>query len=148
YLSLLRCGYPARVWNHLTIASQLGGKTDDRRQAARQLAALYEQARYAPEDEPLPAEALAAARRDLCFLAGVAALCPRPSWAGALCVVVCWPQAVSWPSKKRKSPSAPAPMPFAPSSIRSSRSSQWTRPSSRPGCAALWSLVLLRIPAK
>jgi hypothetical protein len=74
YLSLLRCGYPARTWNHLAIASQLGGETNDRRQAARQLAALYEQARYAPGDESLPAEALAAARRDLCFLAGVAAV--------------------------------------------------------------------------
>lgn len=73
YLSMLRFGYPARTWNHLAIASQLGSD-EQRRQAAAQLATLYEQVRYAPGETPLSAEALAAARRDLCFLAGVAAV--------------------------------------------------------------------------
>jgi hypothetical protein len=44
-----------------------------RQQAATELARLYEQARYAPQDDTLSAEDLAAARRDLCFLAGVGA---------------------------------------------------------------------------
>jgi hypothetical protein len=74
YLSLLCCGYEARTWNHLQIASQLGGDAAERRRAAVELAALYEQARYAPENEALTAEKLAAARRDLCFLAGIAAV--------------------------------------------------------------------------
>jgi hypothetical protein len=74
YLSLLCCGYEARSWNHLQIAAQLGGDADERRRAALELAALYEHARYAPEEEALTAEKLAAARRDLCFLAGVAAV--------------------------------------------------------------------------
>jgi hypothetical protein len=75
YLALLRLGPDARTRHHLDLADQLGaGGEDDcaRRQAAGHLARLYEQARYAPEDEPLAAEDLAAARRDLCFLAGVA----------------------------------------------------------------------------
>jgi hypothetical protein len=41
------------------------------RRSAEQLALLYERARYAPPEEPLPEAALAAARRDLCLLAGV-----------------------------------------------------------------------------
>jgi hypothetical protein len=87
YLSLLALGAPARNWNHEVIAARLGDDrktaanvpavmTSDphaRRHAADELAALYEQARYAPGSEPLPDEALALARRDLCFLAGMAA---------------------------------------------------------------------------
>ncbi len=92
YLSLLRLGPAARNWNHRTIASGLGsaapspvGGSDippkavanrdpgERRRVADQLAALYERARYAPLDDPLPDGALVAARRDLCFLAGVSA---------------------------------------------------------------------------
>ncbi len=46
---------------------------DEQRLAAAHLAALYEQARYAPPGDPLAAAALAAARRDLCFLGGVPA---------------------------------------------------------------------------
>jgi hypothetical protein len=76
YLSLLRLGAAARTWNHLDIAAALGamaaGGSAARRAAAR-LAALYEEARYAPEEGPLPGPALAEARRDLCFLGGVAA---------------------------------------------------------------------------
>jgi hypothetical protein len=77
YLSLLLLGPAARAWNHLEIAHKLG-KPDDastaqRRNAASQLAALYEQARYAPPDELLPEDHLSDARRNLCLLAGVAA---------------------------------------------------------------------------
>jgi hypothetical protein len=84
YLSLLRLGPAARHWHHLAIASGLGRLSGDavtatgwgytsaeRRQAALQLASLYERARYAPPGEPLPEAALATARRDLCLLAGV-----------------------------------------------------------------------------
>jgi hypothetical protein len=73
YLSLLLLGCPAQHWNHLEIANQLGATSDTRRQVAVELAELYERARYTPDNELLPAEALAAARRDLCFLAGVPA---------------------------------------------------------------------------
>lgn len=66
YLSLLRLGVVARAWNHRAIADHLGGD------AAQSLAEVYEKARYAPADEPLSAESIAAARRDLCLLAGVA----------------------------------------------------------------------------
>ena len=74
YLSLLRLGPDARNWNHRVIASSLQNqdRTGPRGQAAGELASLYEQARYTPADETLPAEAMASARRDLCLLAGVA----------------------------------------------------------------------------
>jgi Skp family chaperone for outer membrane proteins len=70
YLSLLHLGWAARHWNHCELAHRLG-KTDDRRQAADALARLYELARYAPQSGPLAPDAMAAARRDLCLLAGV-----------------------------------------------------------------------------
>jgi hypothetical protein len=77
YLSLLRFGQPAFAWNHLEIAGHLGdgegGSEAERRSAALRLAALYEQARYAPQDGPLADADLAAARRDLCYLAGAPA---------------------------------------------------------------------------
>jgi hypothetical protein len=73
YLSLLHFGPVARNWNHRTIAEKLGGTDEERRRAAGDLAQWYELARYAPVEEPLTNEALTAARRDLCFLAGVAA---------------------------------------------------------------------------
>jgi len=75
YLSLLNLGPVARHWNHRTIAGRLGdlpailSEEYQRRLAAEELAALYEQARYAPQSEPLPEGALAAARNDLCLLA-------------------------------------------------------------------------------
>jgi hypothetical protein len=75
HLSLLRLGPSVVTWNHLALAEGLAGTRPaaaHSREAAHELAALYEQARYAPEDGPLSAEALAAARRDLCLLAGVA----------------------------------------------------------------------------
>ncbi|MBY0524924.1 MAG: hypothetical protein K2R98_16080 [Gemmataceae bacterium] len=72
YLSLLLLGRSARSWNHLEIATRLGGTEVERQQAAEALAALYERARYAPGDEPMAPEALAAFRRDLSLLAGTA----------------------------------------------------------------------------
>jgi hypothetical protein len=72
YLALLRLGRVAESWNHLEIAARLGGKDGRQRAAAVELADIYEHARYAPADEPLADEALAAARRDLSLLAGVA----------------------------------------------------------------------------
>jgi hypothetical protein len=74
HLSLLCLGPAAQSQNHLEIAAALGGDDAERRRAAAALAAVYEQARYAPADEPLADETAAAARRDLCFLAGVAAI--------------------------------------------------------------------------
>jgi hypothetical protein len=75
YLALLCLGPAARACNHLDLAARLGGQTPDaeRRRAAGELAHLYEQARYAPDDDLLSPDDLAAARRDLCLLAGVAA---------------------------------------------------------------------------
>jgi hypothetical protein len=73
YLSLLLLGRRARNWNHRAIAAQMGGELDERCRAATQLATLYERARYAPDDEPLPEETVAEFRRDLCLLAGVPA---------------------------------------------------------------------------
>jgi hypothetical protein len=76
YLALLCLGPVALACNHLDLAARLNARegTDvEKRRAAEQLADLYEQARYAPGDEPLPREALEAARRDLCLLAGGAA---------------------------------------------------------------------------
>jgi hypothetical protein len=70
FLSLLRFGLDVRTWNHRDIARALGSEAD-RRRAAEELAGVYELARYTPDDERLPEASLAAARRDLCFLAGM-----------------------------------------------------------------------------
>ena len=72
YLALLRLGMEARTWNHRVIAAQLGQDQADRFLAASQLAGIYEAVRYAPEQKSLSNEDLAAARRHLCLLAGVA----------------------------------------------------------------------------
>jgi hypothetical protein len=74
YLAFLCLGPSARTCNHLDVADCLGEQSSDaeRRRAAGELARLYEQARYAPGDEALTETDLAAARRDLCLLAGVA----------------------------------------------------------------------------
>lgn len=75
YLALLRLGPAARTLNHLDVADELGEQlpdSDERRRAAGELARLYEQARYAPDDERLTEQDLATARRDLYMLAGVA----------------------------------------------------------------------------
>jgi hypothetical protein len=71
HLALLCVGPQARTWNHCAIGEELG-KDQERRLAASELAALYEWARYAPEPDGLSDQTLAKARRDLCFLAGVA----------------------------------------------------------------------------
>jgi hypothetical protein len=84
YLSVLRLGPAARHWHHWAIASALGRFSPNTppssrrgeafaelRRSAEQLALLYERARYAPPDEPLPEAVMATARRDLCVLAGV-----------------------------------------------------------------------------
>jgi hypothetical protein len=70
YLAFVRLGEESKTWNHLELAAALGGEQPETRQAAGTLAALYEQARYAPGEEPLPTEALANARRSLSLLAG------------------------------------------------------------------------------
>jgi hypothetical protein len=72
YLALLLLGPVARNRNHRDIAADLVAADATRRGAAERLAALYEQARYAPPDEALPDAELAAARADLSRLAGVA----------------------------------------------------------------------------
>jgi hypothetical protein len=83
YLSLLRLGPAARHQNHRAIAFSLGASESgpvngwgdplaERHQAAKELASLYEQARYAPPGDVLSQAALDRARRDLCLLAGVA----------------------------------------------------------------------------
>jgi len=61
----------AQSRNHLDLAAELGQTALDRRHSADRLAAVYEQARYTPNDEPISADSLAAARSELCFLAGV-----------------------------------------------------------------------------
>jgi hypothetical protein len=71
HLAFLRLGLKARHLNHLDLAGRLGD-TGDRAEPAARLAHLYEQARYAPADEHLPADELAAARGDLSTLAGAA----------------------------------------------------------------------------
>ncbi len=74
YLAVLVLGRPARHRNHLEIAQDLPGATADpeqRRRAADELAAIYEQARYAPGNEPLDEIQLTAARRGLTLLAGL-----------------------------------------------------------------------------
>jgi hypothetical protein len=72
YLALLRLGRDARVWNHREIAAHLAPADSAQGRAADALAALYEHARYAPDEGPLAAPDLDVARRNLCLLAGVA----------------------------------------------------------------------------
>jgi hypothetical protein len=70
YLSLLKLGPSAKSRNHLELAAELGHSASDTRQAANRLASVYEKARYTRADEPLSADAIAAARKELSFLAG------------------------------------------------------------------------------
>jgi hypothetical protein len=72
HLALSRLGPGARSRNHRDLAEGLVGGRVALVGAADHLADLYEQARYAPDEGPLPAAALADARRNLCLLAGVA----------------------------------------------------------------------------
>jgi len=79
YLAFLCLGPSAGTCHHREVAERLGQQegraAGARREAAEQLAVLYEQARYAPEqgdgNEPLPANVRQSARQALCFLAGV-----------------------------------------------------------------------------
>jgi hypothetical protein len=77
YLALLCLGPAARTCHHLELGQRIGNQpavdADRHRDAAHELARLYEQARYTPDEEPLSAEDLARARRDLSYLAGVPA---------------------------------------------------------------------------
>jgi hypothetical protein len=69
YLSLVKLGPEVQSCHHLAIAERLGGPQGERRYAAVRLAKLYERARYAPETEALPEQALQAARHELSYLA-------------------------------------------------------------------------------
>jgi hypothetical protein len=74
HLSLLLLGRPAQSWNHRQIADGMGqspASDGSRHRVANELAGLYEVVRYAPPEGPLTETDLAAARRDLCYLAGV-----------------------------------------------------------------------------
>jgi hypothetical protein len=75
FLALLLLGAEARTANHLEIAGGLG-ETPERGQAADELAALYEKARYDPTAGELAPAELAVARRDLCLLAGLGQTAP------------------------------------------------------------------------
>jgi hypothetical protein len=74
YLSLLFLGCAARTLNHREIAKSLGQTKEiasfEQLQATEALAALYEQARYAPWGASLPESDLSMARRHLSLLAG------------------------------------------------------------------------------
>jgi hypothetical protein len=77
HLALLLLGPAARTCNHLELAGRMGEQpafdAEHRRDAAADLARLYEQARYTPDDETLAPETMSRARRELSYLAGVAA---------------------------------------------------------------------------
>jgi hypothetical protein len=77
YLSLLLLGRPAQTRHHLALARDIGQQPDvwpeERRESADALAALYEQARYAPPADDLSEQQLEQARRELRRLAGGAA---------------------------------------------------------------------------
>ena len=74
HLALLCLGRDARTHHHLDLATRIGQQPsldqDRRKEAARDLALLYEQARYTPDDEHLADEDLRRARRELSYLAG------------------------------------------------------------------------------
>jgi hypothetical protein len=67
-LALNRFGAEAKPWNHRRVAERFGGGP-----AIEELARLYEQARYAPDDGPLSTDDRAAATRSVAELAGGAA---------------------------------------------------------------------------
>lgn len=68
YLSLLLLGKQARSWNHRNIAEHLVGQEGSRRRVAQELASIYEWARYAPGDGPLPPGEAEKARQALVTL--------------------------------------------------------------------------------
>jgi hypothetical protein len=71
HLAYLFLGPQARHCHHVDLAERLGAAhaTPAGRAAAAGLGHLYEQARYAPPEEPMPEADLVAARRDLSLLA-------------------------------------------------------------------------------
>lgn len=73
YLSVLRLGAGARMWNHVTIAHVLRDAVPAAEEVADPLSRLYAVARYTPADEPLSPAVFADARRHLCRIAGVSA---------------------------------------------------------------------------
>jgi hypothetical protein len=72
YLAVLRCGRKAQTWHHRAVASRLP-RNEAEQNPVRELAALYERARYAPEVGELADEELSQARRHLRALAEAAA---------------------------------------------------------------------------
>jgi hypothetical protein len=72
YLAQLRFGPDAKSWHHRAVATRLP-RNPTEESAARELAAMYEWARYSPEIDEVPAPALAHARRHLAQLSGGAA---------------------------------------------------------------------------
>jgi hypothetical protein len=70
HLALLNGGRPARHWHHREVANHLGEPDEVRRVTADRLAEVYQQARYAPPQEPLPDVQIDLARKDLVTLAG------------------------------------------------------------------------------
>ncbi len=71
YAALLLIGGQARSWNHQVVARALASNSAHTA-AARELALLYEQARYTAGPEQLSEAQQVVARRHLCLLAGVA----------------------------------------------------------------------------
>jgi hypothetical protein len=72
FLALLVLGPQARTWNHNAIARSFAQRDAAHAEAAGQLAALYEQARYVGGDDMLPDSDRAQARQALSQLAGAA----------------------------------------------------------------------------
>jgi hypothetical protein len=72
YLAQIRCGVQAKSWHHRAVAQRLP-RDDAEREAAQALAALYEWARYSPQEGEPSAQDLEAARRRLKQLAEDAA---------------------------------------------------------------------------
>jgi hypothetical protein len=70
-LSLSKCGQEAVNWHHRQIATAIGSKEPGHQQAVDQLAVLYEKARYAPANEQFSETDIAAARVQVCQIAGV-----------------------------------------------------------------------------
>jgi len=71
HLALRTSGKPARHWHHHAVAKQMGAEDQLRQATAQRLAGVYEQARYAPPNEPLVETQIDIARKDICTLAGV-----------------------------------------------------------------------------
>ena len=74
FLAVVLFGEQIRTRNHKDVVRRmqtLSSEDESRSEISRQLTDLYEQARYAPESEPMSADDINTARRHLCMLAGV-----------------------------------------------------------------------------